>query len=82
MYPMSRLIMQVFFVNILVSNVNFASAAYLSIWEKQKHTNAIVKAKMGEDGVLAEYLRLIFNCFLTSRLLFFCNNLKQQYFYS
>ena len=23
----------------------------------QKHTNAIVKAKMGEDEVLAEYLR-------------------------
>ena len=38
-------------------NVNiWPSASYSSIWEKQKHTNAIVKAKMGEDGVLAEYL--------------------------
>jgi len=34
-----------------------ASASYSSIGEKQKHTNAIVKAKMGEDGVLAEYLQ-------------------------
>ena len=34
-----------------------ASTSYSSIWEKQKHTNAIVKAKMGEDGVLAEYLQ-------------------------
>ena len=34
-----------------------ASASHSSIWEKQKHTNAIVKAKMGKDGVLAEYLQ-------------------------
>jgi len=34
-----------------------ASALYSSIWEKQKHTNAIVKAKIGEAGVLAEYLQ-------------------------
>jgi len=34
-----------------------ANASYSSIWKEQKQTNAIVKAKMGEDGVLAEYLR-------------------------
>jgi len=36
-----------------------ASASYSSICEKQKHTNAIVKVKMGEDGVLAEYLQKV-----------------------
>ncbi len=43
-------------VNIRVNNVNFGQCLIFVYLGLQKHTNAIVKAKMGEDGVLAEYL--------------------------